>query len=392
MKTKTLKFQGTSVTFLKNNGIWIIPAKLLGLVLGYASKGQKLADLITTSWKKEWALGLDYEVFTGEALAQLKKGTPEAGVPSETSSVLFLSMSGVLKVLLRSEAKTAKTFRDFLTSKGGELLTGLALPKKSVKTGTKKKAKQLPLPLNGGYAGIEEFRQSIEFARKLGVYSKIELKEFVTSLLQLQMHAFQPAVKTTKQFGQITNRSGDSTELVPVTNLQASSMTPNFATIKGFFLTGHQKHPKLKDWISAEEIGAKVGLTADQVRKYGTEYAANRGIKLANITAMEAVKTAGGYFRGMQHLVDETGLPCHIDYSLGCAGVWYLMEDGKIVWRNYWSPAAVVEIIKAIPEAKKTLQVKVTPTLTAGEEEPNNHIGALDFEQDVKVAEQLNKS
>ncbi len=145
----------------------------------------------------------------------------------------------------------------------------------------------------------------------------------------------------------------DTTQLVPISNIQASSMTPNFSVLKSFFLSGHQKHPKLKDWITAEEIGEPLGMSADQVKKYSTEYCANRGFELPNVVAMKRVKDNGGYFMGVQTLVDDIGLPCFIDKELGAAGVWFLMEDGKIVWRNYWSPAAVKEIVSMIPPGKK---------------------------------------
>ncbi len=148
----------------------------------------------------------------------------------------------------------------------------------------------------------------------------------------------------------------DTTQLVPISNIQASSMTPNFSTLRSFFLSGHQKHPKFPDWITAEEIGTPIGLTADQVKKYSTEYCERKGLMLPNNQASQLVKDRGGYFTGVQTLVDDVGLPCWVNEELGAIGVWFLMEDGKIVWRNYWSPVAVSNILSMIPAEKKRLQ------------------------------------
>lgn len=146
--------------------------------------------------------------------------------------------------------------------------------------------------------------------------------------------------------GMAPNGKKDSTQMVPVSNIQASSMTPNFDTIRSFFLTGGQKHPNFPDYISSAEIGEPLGLKADQVKKYSTQYVAKLGRELPNNQAMDIVKREGGYFKGVSVLVDEYKLPCVVDEVSEAIAVWYLMEDGKLVWRNYWSPRAVNEIRK----------------------------------------------
>jgi hypothetical protein len=138
----------------------------------------------------------------------------------------------------------------------------------------------------------------------------------------------------------------DATQMVPVSNIQASSMTPNFETVRGFFLTGQQKHPDFPDWIPSSEIGEPLGMKADQVKKYSSQYAGTFNKDLPNNQAMSLVKQNGGFFKGVSTLVDVKGLPMFLDEDLGAIACWYLMEDGKLVWRNYWSPRAVNQIRK----------------------------------------------
>ncbi len=147
----------------------------------------------------------------------------------------------------------------------------------------------------------------------------------------------------------------DATELVPVSNIQASSLTPNFSTVRSFFLTGRQKHPKYPDWISAEEIGELVGLSADLVKKHIGDYCAGLGGDLPNNVATRLVEERGEYFKGVQSMVDDVHLPSHVNHLVGGVAVWFMMKDGKIVWRNYWSPMSVADILKLIPEAKKRI-------------------------------------
>lgn len=340
MKIKNLKFNNTVIAFLSYPSMgWCIPAKLIGLALGYANEGQKLNDLITHSWnKKNWGPE-DSKVFTGKELEELKKETPQYGVSLEASSVLFLSMSGVIKVLMRSRSQTANEFRNFLAKNGGELMTGHKL----------ETVKRVPV------AGIKPPTAEMvdkKFSAPLAILKQAsESKAFdKQTLAQLYMELFRSSIPKATQlalpFRDVTPSKNDSTQMVPVSNIQASSLMPNFDSIRSFFLTGHQKHPKYNDWLTAEEIGAAVGKSADQVKTHSTKYVKNQGKDLSNNIAMEKVTKAGGYFRGVSTLVDADKLPCFVDEELGCLAVWYLMEDGKLVWRNYWSPKAVDDIRK----------------------------------------------
>lgn len=168
------------------------------------------------------------------------------------------------------------------------------------------------------------------------------LRDIYTQLVNQQNTSNALAV-----IGNIANGAKkDATQMVPVSNIQASSMTPNFETVRGFFLTGQQKHPDFPDWIPSSEIGEPLGMKADQVKKYSSQYAGTFNRDLPNNQAMNLVKQNGGFFKGVSTLVDVKGLPMFLDEELGAIACWYLMEDGKLVWRNYWSPRAVNQIRK----------------------------------------------
>lgn len=363
LKTKTLNFNGNTITFAKIDGIWSIPAKLLGLALGYANDGQKLADAISGSWSAKWNNPLDYKVLNGPEVTALRKATPGFGVAPTVPSILLLSMTGVIKVLLKSRSKMADQFRDFLSANGGELVDGLQVS-------VAKKA-QLSLPLNAPsgarQSSLDELMATLERGLSMKAMSKAEVSVIFKAIAEMQFKKVTSElnqIETAKTMQAISTMVSpakkDATQMVPVSNIQASSMTPNFDSVASFFLTGHQKHPKYTDWIPAEEIGTEFGLTSDQVKKYTTQYAELKGVELSNVIAMQKVKNAGGYFRGVASLVDDHKLPCYVDLELGCAGIWYLMEDGKLVWRNYWSPEAV-KAIKARITAARPFQVKNQP-------------------------------
>lgn len=221
------------------------------------------------------------------------------------------------------------------------------------------------------------------------------LREMLTSklfrpekLADLYMDLFNEAFTHSRTVsGRLSSSTGlantpktakDATQLVPVSNIQASSMTPNFDSMRSFFLTGHQKHPKFPDWVSAEEMGDSVGMKADNVKKYSTEYAKARGFDISNNLASQKVIDNGGYFKGLSTLVDGHGIPCYVNEEIGCVGIWFLMEDGKIVWRNYWSPSAVKTILDSIPESKKTLPQKSLNPFGNGQTVPGEILAAAE--------------
>ncbi len=368
IKTKTLNFKGNSITFLFHQAFgWCAPAKLIGLALGYANGGQKLNDHITNSWSKKGWKDSDYKVFSGKELKEMKVETPEYGVSSEANSVLFLSMTGVVRVLFRSRSKTADEFRNFLSSKGGELTEGLSIPKKTSfkshkKTEVLTPSNDIPTHLRTRLALLAEMKKynfGDEHIQKL-------LMDLYTQETNRQNTS--AALST---IGALTAGSKkDATQLVPVSNAQLSTMTPNFDQIRSFFLTGHQKHPKYQDWISAEEIGAPIGMKADLVKKYSTQYLKERGYDLSNNVARKKVVDAGGWIRGAGTLLDDTCLPCYVNETVGCLAVWYMTEEAQTVWRNYWSPAAVTEILKLIPDNKKLVPGNGAQAVMQSLEEP----------------------
>lgn len=343
-KTKSLTFKKNIITFMHHPDMgWCIPAKLIGQALGYSKDGQKLADHITGSWGKKLDPE-DFRVFTGKELADIKKDTPEYGVALEASSVLFLSMEGVVRVLLKSRSKTAEEFRSFLVLKGGELTEGVQMPKRILQTSPK--AKTVVPQIIPDVDGLpQELKGPVALLKQMQGTGLFETERLTALYLDLWNKYMAPPTIFEALFGGATQpKKKDATQLVPVSNIQASSMTPNFDSIKSFFLTGHQKHPKYLSWISAEEIGDTCGKTADQVKTFSTKYTESLGFKLPNVELMDAVKNAGGYFKGVSSVVDSDFLPSLLNPTLGCVAVWYLTEDGKMLWRNYWSPEAVTKI------------------------------------------------
>lgn len=140
----------------------------------------------------------------------------------------------------------------------------------------------------------------------------------------------------------------NGTQMVPVSNVQASSMVPNFDTIRSFFLTSGMKHPRYGNWIPAEDIGKPMGWSADKVKHKIAELVKNRGHELPNNQAKQLVVLNGGFFRGMSSLVDDTHLPVFVNEKLGGIAVWYMKDDGLMVWRNYWSPEFVRDLYAMI--------------------------------------------
>ncbi len=375
LKQKTLKFNGNKIHFAQigPTGHWYIPAKLLGLALGYSGEGQKLVDHLG-----DWKLQKDtskagFELWTvnGELLAQIKKDTPEFGVPSSASSATFLTIQGVTKVLLRSRAKLAAEFRTFLVKNAGEVLP-TDLREVLGADGSSKKAPtqtKLALPTPSRQGAIQELMTVLEKGKELKLFSTQELKAVFNTLKDsfLSGALKQQEAKTLAMFPQTIQVAPpavvtkDATQMVPVSNVQASSLTPNFTSIRGFFLTGHQKHPLYQDWLSAEEIGNLCGKTPDQVKTFVVNYARNNGRELANNQAKDAIVKAGGYFEGVASLVDSHRLPIFVDDAIGCMTTWYFMEDGMLVWRNYWSPEAVKDILKLV----ESTPTKRAPTVDA---------------------------
>lgn len=343
LKIKSIKFNNTSIIFAQlANGLWVVPAKLLGLALGYSKEGGKFIDAFVG-----WGLVMndDYVTMSGTQLAEMKQVAPELGVSLNAPNVTFLTMNGVIRSLLRSRSSMAEDFRSFLVKHADDILSDDARNKLPVRT--KKAKKEISVPKTEGLP--EELQKPLSVLREMaltGFFSKEDLAGYYKRVFESTLPA-APALPAVIPTAAVVTKK-DATQLVPVSNIQASSLTPNFTAIRSFFLTGHQKHPDFMLWLTAEEIGAKCGKTADQVKTFSSNYARSHGRDLANNQAKAAILQAGGYFEGVSSLVDDRRLPTFVDHEIGCMSTWYLMEEGMLVWRNYWSPRAVEEIEKLI--------------------------------------------
>lgn len=355
LKTKSIKFNKTSIIFAQlANGLWVVPAKLLGLALGYSKEGGKFIDAFPG-----WGLKTndDYLTMAGTQLAEMKQVAPELGVSLNAPSVTFLTINGVTRALLRSRSSMAEDFRSFLVKQADDILNDDSRIKLPVRAKKAKKEIEPATPKNVP----DELQKPLTVLREMaatGFFSKEDLAGYYKRVFDSTLPAVQtlPALPATAPV--VTKK--DSTQLVPVSNIQASSLTPNFTSIRSFFLTGHQKHPNFLQWLSAEEIGEKCGKTADQVKTFSTNYARSNGRELANNQAKAAILQGGGYFEGVSTLVDTYRLPTLVDEVIGCMTTWYLTEDGMLLWRNYWSPRAVEEILKLI-EASPTVRASKLP-------------------------------
>lgn len=328
VRTKSLKFNGVSITFLLINSVWMIPAKLLGLALGYAKEGQKLADALTGGWAKKWTAE-DFKVFTGQELKKLREGTPELGVPSATSQLLMLTPAGVVKVLQRSRAGLATKFRDFLAENATSLfkdhLTALKPPKQM----------ELDIPDKDSGSELSDLMRIMEVGAKKGLMTKKEQRLILNKMLDIKMVAFTRANKVTH----VLNPDGT----VDPTSLPAMTQSA-LAVREGQYqlLSSGQYHPAYMDWQTAEDIGKPFGLKADLVKKYIKARCLGKGSDLPNNLGRDYVrKHNGGFPAPDAHgyiVFDETAK------SLGGIAIYSKLSDNQLVWRNFWSPEAVREI------------------------------------------------
>lgn len=373
LKTKSIKFNKTSIVFAQLvSGKWVVPAKLLGQALGYSKEGGKFVDALVG-----WGLKLndDVVIMEGVELAELKQVAPELGVSLNAPSVTFLSIYGVTRALLRSRSAMAEEFRTFLIKNADDILSDDARNKLPVRA--KKAKKEIEAVKSENVS--DELQKPLTVLRemaKTGFFSKEDLAGYYKRVFDSTLPVTQalPALPATAPA--VTKK--DATQLVPVSNIQASSLTPNFASVRSFFLTGHQKHPDFLTWISAEEIGEKCGKTADQVKTFSSNYARTLGRDLANNQAKAAILQGGGYFDGVSTLVDKYRLPTLVDREIGCMTTWYLTEDGMLLWRNYWSPEAVEAIMKLIAASPTVRAPKLpAPALPLPEGKVHQFEGAV---------------
>lgn len=338
MDTKTLKFNNITLTFLQIEGVWSIPAKLLGMALGYANDGQKLSDLITNSWSNRWKPS-DFKVLRGEELEKVRKATPQYGVPSTASQYLVLSMSGVMLVLLKSRTKSADAFRRFLSENGGDLIKNITVPSRARRTITKKPA-QMNLALEEKSSNIQtDLFKTLHEMKKLGLLSKAELKAMFSKVAEIQLARFTKENKVTHFLNPDGTVSATALPALTSTALAVPEGNFNLATKE------HKYHPAFKDWLTAEDIGKPFGLKADLVKKYIKTYCANSNYDLPNNEAKKFVEQNNGTFPAL----DEHGYIVYtaLKEKIGGIAIFSKMTGNSLFWRNYWSPNAV-EAIKAL--------------------------------------------
>lgn len=378
MRTKTVNFGVASIKFIQMpSGIWVTPTKAIGNVLGYTKEGQKLSDHISGQWSDEFEKD-DKVILDALHLSEIRKFVPnfESG---SASSMSFLTLKGVMKVILKSRSEVAEKFREELIaqipdvvpnqpeepmSEKTETKAVVAAPanaKAAPKTNSKKyppivnkvaprlpKAKQLTLDISSkGDTALDALMKTLEFGKKWNVFSKADIRATLTSIRDTQLERFKQ--EALLNAGTVTGRVSykDATQMVPVSNVQASSLTPNFDQIRGFFLTGHQKHPRFPEYLSAEEIGGLIGKTADGVRDPIKKYVNGLGHELPNVQIKKVIKERGGYFRGIATFLDKDNLPVFDIPGVGMT-TWYVMEDGMFVWRNYWHPDVVKGVMTSL--------------------------------------------
>lgn len=287
-----------------------------------------------------------------------------------------MTAEALAKYLKRSRNQQAFALRKVLSTKHSHLFGDVDLSYKPTETTrkTKKQAGGKPKPKQKTFVfdnqkstpKLEEALNLLQKMQDSKLFSKDTLSDLYLELWgQLRSNAFNASpqersiVKTLhvdvrqlkKEDAEVVSPEAitkNGTQMVPVSNVQASSMVPNFDTIRSFFLTSGMKHPRYQDWIPAEDIAKPMGWTADKVKSRIKELAEQRGHALPNNQAKDLVVLNGGFFRGMTSLVDDTHLPVFVNEKLGGIAVWYMKDDGLMVWRNYWSPDFVRDLYTMI--------------------------------------------
>lgn len=387
-QTETAVFIDTPIFFVRDSGlgnVWIIPAP----VIGYALRAEKNGLEFEQRHYSRTLQNSGGYVFEDTMLEELRMAYSEEAIGFDiplAAKTLAFKPSGLLQALIKTRARLGIRLRRFLYKNFHDVFTPEELklllpknkntPKKEVKHVSTKKAPKpaqkttitlpdlpnLPKELAAPLAVLREMASTGYF--KEDTLAELYLDLFKRSLREadaLQVRREEPSTFSelaAKTFNE-KYKKPDATEMVPVSNIQASSMTPNFQSVRSFFLTGGQRHPLYKEWIPAELIAAKFGKNPDWVKKYISEYVQSRGKDLPNNVATEKVVRNGGWFQGVSSLVDDFQLPTYVDKDLGGLACWYLMQDGKLVWRNYWGPEAVASIVGFIPTSAALVEEAV---------------------------------
>ncbi len=348
-----VKFNGNSIQFVKWHGVWVIPAKLLGKALGYAKDGEKLSDLISGPWGGKFSRTTvrsterdldnlpgfkdhpsDVVMLMQDALREFKEHTDQFGL--QAPQLLVLSINGVIKVLTKSRANMADSFRSFLASKGKELLGNNKLPPKKVgsekgnMSNTKKDAK----PGVVLKSAVDDLCNTLRQMYAMKLLTKAELKQYLLKVAEIQF------VRLSKETGVTHIIAPDG--IVPSTQVAAMAKG-SLAVREGNFRVVTREnpyHPAYPGFLPASEIGKPFGLGSDRVKKYCTKFCANESIELPNNDAKEFVELNNGNFPAP----DEHGFLIFKPRHKHGVALLMKMEGNTLNWRNYWSPEAVSAI------------------------------------------------
>lgn len=387
MRTKEVKFGVFSLKFVQlPSGIWVTPTKNVGLILGYTKSGQSLSDHISGKWSDEFTK-FDRVTLDAIHLSEIRKFVPDLEANS-ANSMSFLTLSGVMKVILKSRSEVAELLRVEILAQIPDISnipessnleqnmkTDIKKIENTEKTVTAKVEKkevtttpsQMPLALANKPQSddpVSGLIYTLQVGKEWNTFSDAYITKTMRSLVNAQLKRVQAQAKAIKKEEPPTTslavqdraasakpatRNGNhgATQMVPISNIQASSGTPNFDSVRSFFLTGHEKHPDFQSYMSAEEIGKLIGKTADQMKDPIKKYINGLDHDLPNNMLREVVRSQGGYFRGIGYMVDKRGYPVFQIPNIGMT-TWYLMEDGQVVWRNYWHPDAVRGILDSM--------------------------------------------
>lgn len=332
VKSKTLKFNSTNITFVLIQGQWLVPARIIGQALGYASEGQKLADHLS-AWSKKWS-SEDFKILSGKELKAFREGTPDSGVPLTTSFLMMLSPSGVTKVLQRSRAGLAQGFRDYLAASGHFLF------KEHVNV-LKAPPEQLGLDLkqSESQSNMADIFKILEVGAEKGLMTQKEQKLILNKVLDIKM----TALSRENKISHVLNPDGT----VNPSSLPAMTQSA-LATQEGQYrlLQPGEYHPAFMEWKTAEDIGKPYNLKADLVKKYIKAYALSANSDLPNNYGREYVRKNGGSFP----IPDSHGFLVYSKTkdTIGGIAIYARMGDNQLVWRNFWSPEAVARIEKLL--------------------------------------------
>lgn len=380
-ETKIFRFGKFSVPFVRfPDGRWVTSARILGRVLQYSKRGQRFIGMLKL-W--EFVPTEDYQEVSPEELEELRSNYPEFGTRAFGQPITLITIKGIAKALLRCSKKVAITFRIELLENANELLTDdirqqLAVKEEQTKLPLGKKLNKRSSYLNttsSNYQSDPPLPEKVSTALKVidelrltGLFSDEEIKKMYEVIWRNVM-PIEKGISTEtapKEVDAIKEPEAVqvplNSSIVVVTNpdpipVARVPIYPQYNAVDRepwFFLCGNQKHPNFPDWVSASEIAKVVGMTSNQIKDDCAKYARSfNGKDLSNNFASKLIQTSGGgAVNGVTSLADPLGIPVYIDMEIGCLAVWYMQSEGKIVWRNYWSPHAANTILRMVGQRK----------------------------------------